>query len=110
MPALILVTTPNRQKADTLAKTLLAEKLAACVNILPVSSRYWWKGKIEAEEEQLTLVKTEQTLVREIVKVVKAHHSYEVPEVIALPIVAGNREYMRWIGDTVNSSRKGKSG
>ncbi len=110
MPAVVLVTASNRAEADVLANRLLEEKLAACVNILPVNSHYWWRGKIEREDELLLLVKTQRSLVKEIVKVVKAHHSYEVPEVIALPVTEGNNDYLRWITDSVKSGRKGKRG
>ena len=78
--------------------------MAACVNILPdVESNYWWKGKIESSQEWMLVVKTQEKMVQRIIERVKEIHSYEVPEVIALPIVMGNRDYLQWISDVLAS-------
>ena len=90
--AVMLITTPTREEAENLTDLLLKQKLAACVNILPVASHYWWKGKIEDAEETLMLVKTQRRLISKIVKLVQIHHSYEIPEIIALPIIEGSQE------------------
>ena len=77
---------------------LLAERKAACVNIIPkVESHYRWQGKIESDDELLLIVKTRITLLDEIITLVKENHPYTVPEIIALPIVGGNADYLQWI-------------
>jgi periplasmic divalent cation tolerance protein len=75
-----------------------ARKKAACVNIVPrVDSLFRWKGKIDSARESLLLVKTKSSLLSEIIGLVKQAHSYEVPEIIALPIIAGSEEYLKWL-------------
>jgi periplasmic divalent cation tolerance protein len=76
------------------------KKLAACANIVAgVESIYRWKGKVERAREVLVMMKTSGTRLRELEREVKRLHSYDVPEFIALPIVAGSKEYLEWIGD-----------
>ncbi len=106
MYAVVLITTPSRIEAESLTTSLLRANLAACVNLLEVSSYYWWKGEIEDVNETLMIIKTKLKLADSIVRFVRTHHSYEVPEVIVLPIIQGNKAYLDWIGDTV----KGESG
>ena len=102
---LIMVTASSREEAEKIATTLLERKLIACANILgPVSSRFWWQGKIDSAEEYMIFMKTKQELFDQIVDNVKQLHSYEVPEIIALPIVEGAKPYLEWI----NSSLAGK--
>jgi periplasmic divalent cation tolerance protein len=97
-----LVTCPSRAEARKLAKTVLTKKLAACVNILDgVESHYWWQGKLEKSRECLLLIKTTQSQTGAVTKAIKAAHSYEVPEVIFLPIVSGERRYLQWINRSV---------
>ncbi len=105
----IFITSGSEEEAKKLARVLVEEKLAACVNILSgVESLYWWKGKIESSKEWMLVVKTQGKMVNKVVKRVKEIHSYEVPEVIALPIVEGNKDYLQWISDTlVLRKRKG---
>ena len=99
---LILITASNRIEAEKISKTLVAEKLAACVNIVPkISSRYWWQGKMETASESLLLVKTKKSLIPKLIKKVKAIHSYTVPEIIALQIAQGNPVYLNWIQDSI---------
>jgi len=98
----IFITSGSEEEAKKLARVLVEEKLAACVNILSgVESLYWWKGKIESSKEWMLVVKTQGKMVNRVVKRVKEIHSYEVPEVIALPIVEGNKDYLQWISDTL---------
>ncbi len=101
--AVLLITTPTHGEAESLTQRLLNQKLAACINLLPVTSQYRWKGKIEGAEETLMLVKTQRKLIKQIVKLIQKHHSYEVPEVIALPIIQGNKKYLEWIAENVKS-------
>jgi periplasmic divalent cation tolerance protein len=98
----ILVTTKDRLEAEKISKTLLEEKLIACANILsPVASCFIWQGKIEAAEECLVLMKTRSSLFTEVSARVKALHSYEVPEVLALPIVDGSADYLEWLSSNL---------
>jgi periplasmic divalent cation tolerance protein len=97
----ILITTPGTEVANRLARTLADSKKAACVNILPdLKSLYWWQGKLNYENEVLLLVKTRAELFYEVAALVKSVQPYQVPEIIALPIVAGNPEYLKWISET----------
>lgn len=97
----VFVTTPEAE-AQALAEVLVREKKAACVNIIPrVRSTYWWQDKVESDDESLLIIKTRLSLLDGLVAAVKEAHSYEVPEVIALPVVAGNRDYLDWIGSVL---------
>ena len=99
--AVVLVTTPEAE-AQGLAEVLVREKKAACVNIVPrVRSTYWWQGEIESDDESLLIIKTRLSLLDDLIEAVKETHSYEVPEVIALPILGGNRDYLDWIGSVL---------
>lgn len=96
--AVVLVTTSSREEAEKIAEALLQAKLVACCNIVSnVSSLYWWQGKIEKSAEVLMLIKTRQDRFPEISKTVKSLHSYSVPEIIMLPIIAGDDAYTAWI-------------
>ena len=96
----IFITVPSNDEADKIADVLVSRRKAACVNIVPqVRSRFWWQGKIESEEEALLIVKTRSALLDEVIGLVKANHSYEVPEVIALPISGGSEDYLNWLDE-----------
>lgn len=99
---LVLTTCPDAESADRLAETLVRRNLAACVNIQPqVRSIYRWQGRIESAGEHLLLIKTTAARYRELQDVIEANHPYELPEVIAVPIVAGSDEYLSWLHKTV---------
>ncbi len=94
----VLVTTPSAEKAAEIARTLVEEKLAACGNILPaIRSIYLWQGKVQDDEEALLVLKAPRKRFEELRDRVLALHPYQVPEVIALPIEAGNEAYIDWI-------------
>jgi len=94
----IFITAGTDEEARKVAEVLLKRRKAACVNIVPgVSSFFWWQGKLDSAQETLLIVKTKASLVSEIVSLVREVHSYDVPEVIALPIVSGNQDYLEWI-------------
>ena len=98
----IYITTGTDEEAQKVAEELLKQRKAACVSILPgVSSTFWWQDKLDSAQEILLIVKTKASLVNEIVRLVTEIHSYDVPEIIALPIVGGNRDYLEWIGKEV---------
>ena len=93
-----LVTCSSRTEARKVARTILTKKLAACVNIIGgLESHYWWQGKLETAREYLLLIKTTRARTRNVTSAVKAAHSYEVPEVIFLPVVTGERNYLSWL-------------
>ena len=87
---------------------LLNQRKAACVNIVPnVSSLFWWQDKLDSAQESLLIVKTKASLLDEIIRLVKEIHSYDVPEIIALPIIGGNQDYLEWIDKEVDKRPKG---
>lgn len=99
--AVVFITAANRAEADAIAGTLVAEKIVACVTIIPgVRSTYWWKGKIETADEVLLSAKTRQSNMPALIRRVKELHSYEVPEIVALPLTDGNPDYLAWIGSS----------
>lgn len=94
----ISTTVAKRSDAERIAKTLSDKKLSACTQIIgPIISLYRWKGKTEKSKEWLCIAKTEQKHYKEIEKVIKKTHSYELPEIVATPIIKGSREYLGWI-------------
>lgn len=99
----LLTTVPNREEAQLIARLLIDEKLAACVQLLPVESFYVWQGKTQNEAEILLLVKTRSALFDPAIARIKAVHSYSVPEIVAMPFTAGFAGYLDWI-DTVTTS------
>jgi periplasmic divalent cation tolerance protein len=107
MPFCVCLISAPEEAAAKLARLLVEEKLAACVNLLPgLKSTYWWEGKIEESAECLLFAKTDKRLVSALIKKVKAHHPYRVPEIISLRIKEGNRDYLRWIAETLGSPKK----
>ena len=94
----IFTTTEKREDAETIAKILVQKRLAGCVQIIgPMKSTYWWKSRMEIVEEWLCLIKSEKSLYEALEKTVKKIHPYETPEITAVPIVAGSREYFDWL-------------
>ncbi|MGH2628516.1 MAG: divalent-cation tolerance protein CutA [Anaerolineales bacterium] len=98
---IVLVTTASAEEGARLGRVLLEERLAACVNAVPVASAYWWRGQIEEAGETLLIVKTADRHLDALTARIRALHSYRVPEVVALPIVGGNADYLRWIEESV---------
>jgi Uncharacterized protein involved in tolerance to divalent cations len=86
-----------------LAKLLVEKKLAACVNVVKgLRSFYWWKGKIEEDDEELLIIKTSRETYGELEKQIRENHPYTVPEIIALPIILGNPDYLAWIDESLS--------
>jgi len=98
---IVLITAGSAEEAHKIAEVLVKGEKAACVNILPgVDSLFWWEDKLNSTQESLLLVKTKASLFPGIVELVKRMHSYEVPEIIALPIIAGSEDYLKWLDIT----------
>lgn len=98
----IHITAKDADEARKIAKALVKGRLAACVNILPdVESYFWWKDKLETKQEVLLIVKSKESLLPELIKSVKKNSSYAVPEIIALPVNSGSRDYLEWINAEV---------
>jgi periplasmic divalent cation tolerance protein len=98
-PAIVIfVTTSSPAEAEKIGRALVNERLVACANIVSrVRSIYRWQGKICDEHEALMVLKSRSAKIQKIIRRVKSLHSYTVPEIIALPILAGSKEYLRWI-------------
>ena len=100
---IVLITSDSIEEADHIAKVLLEKKKVACVNIVRgIDSHFWWEGKPDSARENLLIDKTTSTALPEIIALVNKLHSYDVPEVIALPITNGNQDYLNWIGQSVS--------
>jgi periplasmic divalent cation tolerance protein len=99
---IVLVTTANKSEAEKISETLLREKIIACANIInPVTSFFHWQGKVDKCEECLVVMKSRRDLFSELAQQVKRLHSYEVPEVLAFPIVDGSEAYLKWLGSVL---------
>lgn len=98
MYIVVLVTAKDKKEAQKISVGLIKAKLAACVNIVDkINSIFFWAGKIDQAKELLLLIKSKQEKLPRIIKLVRSLHSYEVPEIIAIPIIAADRPYLRWI-------------
>lgn len=99
MPQLQVTTTvETREDADRLARSLVEERLTACVQVVgPINSTYWWRGAVEAAQEWMCLIKTTEDRFDALADRIKELHSYDVPEITAVPFVKGSAEYLGWI-------------
>jgi len=99
----VLITTASIQEAREIAKVLLERRKIACANLIPkVESHFWWQDKLDSAEESLLIAKSKAALLPEIITLVKEAHSYQVPEIIALPIIGGSQDYLEWIEESVS--------
>lgn len=98
----VLSAAGSEEEAERIAATLIERRLAACVQVLgPIASRYRWQGEIETAREWLCLAKTEASRYPQLEAAIRELHSYEEPEIVATPIVAGSDGYLAWIGKSV---------
>ena len=98
----ILITAGTSEEAGTIARTLVDEHLVACVNIVPgIRSFFFWDGRTQEAQESLLICKSRLHAMAKVQERVKTMHSYTVPEIIALPVVAGLESYLAWVGDAV---------
>jgi periplasmic divalent cation tolerance protein len=103
----VTTTTETKEQAENIAKHLVESKLAACVQIVgPITSIYRWKGKVENTQEWLCLIKTKDELFNKVETAIKSLHHYETPEIIAVPIVKGSKEYLQWISEETENKTK----
>ena len=98
MYSIVYITTSGDLESKKIAKKLLEEKIAACINIIPtIESIYLWKGKIEQDSESIMLVKTKSEMVEEVIKRVEELHSYEIPCVLEITVNKGSKNYIEWM-------------
>lgn len=98
----VLVTAKDKKEGSRIAKGLLEAKLIACANIIDgVQSLFWWEGKIDSSKEVLLVLKTKKNLFKKVMTKVKSLHSYQTPEIIALPLVTGSEDYLDWVSSSV---------
>jgi periplasmic divalent cation tolerance protein len=101
---IVLMTASSREEAVKIVRVLLEEKLIACANVVDaVSSFFWWQGKIEEEKEALAIMKSSEKLFKKLSQRVAELHSYDVPEILALPIGDGSQSYLDWLKDSLES-------
>jgi periplasmic divalent cation tolerance protein len=101
--SIVSVTVEDSKKARALSEKLLKAKLCACVQIIPkISSLYWWKGKIIKSEENLMIIKTHQSRMRDLMQMIEENHDYDIPEVIEVKPGLGSSKYMDWIMSTLD--------
>ncbi len=100
----VLMTAANEDEGARLAKILVEARLAACVSLVPQArSFFWWEGKIDEQHETILLAKTRREALPQLIETVQKNHSYSVPEIIALPIIAGAENYLNWLAAEVKT-------
>ena len=97
--SVVTTTVDSADAAEALAKGIVEARLGACVQIVPIRSVYRWDGEVRVDDEWQCVVKTSATRVDVLVAHIKAHHSYDVPEVIVTPVVGGNEAYLDWVSE-----------
>ncbi|MQY02600.1 divalent-cation tolerance protein CutA [Actinomadura macrotermitis] len=101
----VTTTTDSRSEAAALAKAAVSERLAACAQLVgPIASTYWWEGEIESAEEWMVLFKTTVARFDELASLITENHSYDTPEIIATPVVAGSLDYLTWISEQADAA------
>lgn len=102
-PLVVLMTAGSQEEAERIAEALVGERLAACVNVVPgVTSIYRWEGEVQHDREWLLVTKSRRDVLGRLVERVQALHSYEVPEIIAMPMAGGSEPYLRWLDSVVD--------
>jgi periplasmic divalent cation tolerance protein len=102
----VLTTVGSEEEAERIAAALVEARLAACVQTIgPISSRYRWRGEVEEAREWQCLAKTEAARYAEVEEPIRAVHSYEEPEILAIPVLAGSAGYLAWISENVGAGR-----
>ncbi len=100
----VYTTTENKDDARTIAETVVKKRLAACAQVVgPITSTYWWEGAIEEAEEWFCIMKSRKDLYDKLEEAILDVHSYDVPEIVAVPIVSGSQSYLRWLNKEVDA-------
>ena len=100
----VLITASSPEEGEAIARALVEEKLAACVNVIPgMTSLYRWRGELQREGEVLLVVKSRRELFDHLAARVRELHSYQVPEIIALPVIVGDEDYLRWLSEATQA-------
>lgn len=103
----VMTTTATQADAERIARTVLEARLAACVQIIgPLTSLYWWQGQIEQADEWLCLIKTRADMFADLERTIRSVHPYEVPEILAVPVVAGSADYLAWLNEEIGPGRQ----
>ena len=101
---IIMVMCASRKEAAKISDKLLKQRLVACANTISgIGSKFWWKGKIDSAKETLVILKTTRSNFKKVETEIRQLHSYEIPEIIAIPIIAGSFNYLTWIRDSVHA-------
>ena len=101
----IFITCASDEEAHKISSRLISKKLAACANIIHgINSLFRWQGKVDSAKESLLIIKSRKDKISSIIREVKSLHSYEVPEIIALPIIGGSKDYLKWLDDSITGS------
>jgi periplasmic divalent cation tolerance protein len=104
---MVYITTKNEEEAERIGKELVSQRLVACANVIPkIKSTYWWKGNIEQEEEAVLLLKSTEEKAQSIINRVKELHSYSVPCINVVLVTKGNKDYFRWLDESISPSRR----
>lgn len=100
----VITTTDKKENAKIIARGIVEKRLAACVQVVgPITSTYWWDNNIEESEEWLLIMKSQKNLYKELEEAIKEIHTYEVPEILSSPVIAGNQSYLDWIGKEIRN-------
>ena len=98
----IFTTAEKKEDAEKIARDVVEKRLAACAQVLgPIESTYWWQGEVEKAEEWLCILKSRNDLYAELEKAIKGIHPYDVPEILAVPVISGNPDYLQWLDKEV---------
>lgn len=101
----VMTTTETQEDARRIARTLVEKRLAACVQVIgPLSSTYWWQDKVEEAQEYLCLIKTRHDRFEQVAAAIRAVHPYEVPEILAVPVASGSRDYLAWLDAVIGAA------
>jgi periplasmic divalent cation tolerance protein len=104
---IVYITAKDKEEASRIGQTIVKEKLAGCANIIPeIESIYWWKGKLEVDNEAVLLLKSVEGKVKRIIERVKELHSYDVPCIDVIPLTDGNKDYFKWLDESISPSRR----
>ena len=100
-------TTDSKEAAQKIAEAIVSKRLAACVQVSgPITSTYWWQGKIEQAEEWVCTAKTQRELYSDLEQAIRAVHSYDVPEILAVDVIAGNAAYLDWVAEETGTEKQ----